>query len=72
MSVFTKLISALFSFAFDKATSNASLDISLAVIFIFSNSFFRAILMHPDPVPTSNISTGKLKYFFIYFIKHIY
>ena len=24
--------------------------------------------MHPDPVPTSNISTGKLKYFFIYFI----
>jgi len=40
---------------FFSATSNASLDISIAVIDAFLNSFASDIAMQPDPVPISKI-----------------
>tara|TARA_B100000767_G_C19431380_1_gene396060 strand:+ start:257 stop:415 length:159 start_codon:yes stop_codon:yes gene_type:complete len=46
----------LLSSALPLAVSMASFEISIAVQLVLENIFFKAIIIHPDPVPTSNIS----------------
>ena len=49
-----------FNFAFFFATPNASLEISVAIIFASEIYFAREIAMFPDPVPMSSIvGSGK-------------
>ena len=55
MSLFINFIFVLFSLAFVIATSKASWEISIAVILLLGNIFFKVIGIHPLPVPISNI-----------------